>query len=302
MSDPFTIRIFVPDGDPDGIRLIDRMNWTGLGLIFRRDDWSKVLNYSEMKQIGVYILVGYKDETDDLPTLYIGQADGIQTRINSHYKEKEFWEWAVVFVSSSGGLNRAHVTWLEYSLVERAIDAGRCHLDNSNSPQEPRLTRAEKADTQGFLKEILQMLPLAGLRAFQYPKAVHPSKKSFSSRQERDTIIVPANEDGFNEVFLGQDCWHAIRISGGMISKIRYIAAYQTNPISAITYYAPVKHIEPYGEEGKYKIVFSDKAKKIGPVVYGNAPKGAMQGPRYTSLVKLKDAVSLEDLVPWNKA
>ena len=27
-TDPFTIRIFVPDGDPEGIRIIDRMNWT----------------------------------------------------------------------------------------------------------------------------------------------------------------------------------------------------------------------------------------------------------------------------------
>jgi hypothetical protein len=29
MADPFTIQIFVPDGDPEGVRLIDRMNWTG---------------------------------------------------------------------------------------------------------------------------------------------------------------------------------------------------------------------------------------------------------------------------------
>ena len=25
----FTLRMFVPDGDPEGVRLIDRMNWTG---------------------------------------------------------------------------------------------------------------------------------------------------------------------------------------------------------------------------------------------------------------------------------
>jgi len=25
-SDPFTIRIFVPDGDPEGVRIIDRLN------------------------------------------------------------------------------------------------------------------------------------------------------------------------------------------------------------------------------------------------------------------------------------
>jgi len=28
-NNPFTIRIFVPDGDPEGVRIIDRMNWTG---------------------------------------------------------------------------------------------------------------------------------------------------------------------------------------------------------------------------------------------------------------------------------
>jgi transposase len=31
-ADPFTIRIFVADGDPEGIRLVDRMNWTGVGV------------------------------------------------------------------------------------------------------------------------------------------------------------------------------------------------------------------------------------------------------------------------------
>jgi integrase len=31
-SDPFTIRIFAPDGNPEGVRIIDRLNWTGLGM------------------------------------------------------------------------------------------------------------------------------------------------------------------------------------------------------------------------------------------------------------------------------
>jgi hypothetical protein len=38
-NNPFTIRIFVPDGDPDGVRIIDRMNWTGLGIVFPREKW-----------------------------------------------------------------------------------------------------------------------------------------------------------------------------------------------------------------------------------------------------------------------
>ena len=36
MADPFTIRIFVPGGDPEGLRIIiDRMNWTGQGIVSR---------------------------------------------------------------------------------------------------------------------------------------------------------------------------------------------------------------------------------------------------------------------------
>ena len=56
-----------------------------------------------MQRTGVYVLVGYRNADDDLPTLYIGQADGIKGRIDSHHKDKEFWDWASAFVSTSGG-------------------------------------------------------------------------------------------------------------------------------------------------------------------------------------------------------
>ena len=45
-----------------------------------------------------------------------------------------------------------------------------------------------------------------------------------------------------------------------MLDKIKYIAAYRTQPVSAITHYAPVSRIEPYGEGGKYKVrVFGER-------------------------------------------
>jgi hypothetical protein len=300
MPEPFTIRIFVPDGDPEGVRLIDRMNWTGLGIVFPRSKWPDVRQRPEFIRAGVYILVGYQE--DDLPTVYIGQADGIRNRIDSHHQNKDFWDWAIVFVSNSGGLNRAHVTWLEYALVNRAIATGRCHLDNGNAPQEPGLTEAEKADTQAFLKEILQILPLVALRVFEFPQAVATPNASTSTppHQEAawqpDTIIVPAQKDGFEKVFLAENCWYAIRISGGMLGKIKYIAAYQTQPVSAITHYAPVDRIEPYGEGGKYKLIFSEKANPIGPIPFADATPGAMQGPRYTTLAQLQRAKKLTDL------
>ena len=113
---------------------------------------------------------------------------------------------------------------------------------------------------------------------------------------EIDTIIVPAKEDGFERVFLGENCWYAIRISGGMLKKVKYIAAYQSQPVSAITHYAPVNRIEPYGDGGKYKVIFSEKAQPIGPIKFADAPSGSMQGPRYTSLSRLRSAKKIADL------
>jgi len=278
------------------------MNWTGIGLAFPRAKWSDIKGRSEFTRTGIYILVG-KVEEDDLPTLYIGQGDGVRNRIESHIQNKDFWDWAMVFVSTSGGLNRAHATWLEYSLIARASETKRCHLDNGNAPQEPALTEAEKADTKAFLKELLQILPLVGLHAFEFPKPVAEPKATTtdsvveSPTSKPDTVIVPARKEGFEKVFLGEDCWHAIRISGGMLDQIRFIAAYQTDPVSAITHYAAVDRIEPYGEDGKYKLVFSEKAKPIGPIPFADAPPGAMKGTRYTTLEKLKAAKKLTDLI-----
>jgi hypothetical protein len=57
-----------------------------------------------------------------------------------------------------------------------------------------------------------------------------------------------------------------------------------------------VASIEPYGEQGKSKLIFAEGAKPIGPIPFANAPQGSMQGPRYTTFEKLLNAKKLTDL------
>jgi len=301
MAEPFTIRIFVPDGDPAGVKIVERLNWTGVGIAFPRSLWPQLSKRPEFSRAGVYVLTGSAEGTsDDLPTVYVGQGEEIGTRISSHSQEKEFWDWGYAFVSNGSPLNRAHITWLEYALLQRADNAKRCRLDNGNLPREPGLSESEKADTEGFLRELLRILPLLGVRVFEKPEPVVPIITPVGPgpvpADDRDTVVVPAQEDGFRNVFLGQNCWYAIRIGGGMLGKIKYIAAYQSTPVSAITHYAPVKQIEPYGDEGKYRLIFAEPAQPIGPIPFSDAPSGAMQGPRYTSLARLKSAKKVSDL------
>lgn len=303
---PFTIRIYLPQGDPTGIRVVDRLNWTGIAIAFPRESWDEVKALSHLKasgDVGVYVLSGYSEGGEDLPTIYIGESDGVIRRITEHTKDekKEFWTEGVIFLSSSRGLNKAHVQWLEQELIRKARDLGRCTLQNGNNPQPPSLTDAERADCEAFLDEVLQILPLVGIRAFE-TRSYRPSRAlpagDMTKPVESDMVLViPAQEEGFNKVFLGENQWHAIRIHGSRLSKIRFIAAYRSAPVSAITHWAEVDHIEPYGASGKYRVVFRSKAQSLSaPITFGNAPQGSMQGSRYTTFEKLMRAITIMEL------
>ncbi len=114
---------------------------------------------------------------------------------------------------------------------------------------------------------------------------------------ELDTIVVPAREDGFQETFLGKDCWYAIRIHGTMRPQIKYIAAYRIRPISAITHIAPVHSIEPWKETGKYIVKFAEPAQEIDPIrLVKKGRVRALQNIRYTSIDRLRTAKTMDDV------
>lgn len=116
-----------------------------------------------------------------------------------------------------------------------------------------------------------------------------------------DTVVVPAREDGFQETFLDENRWYAVRIHGMMRPQIRYVAAYQVAPVSAITYVAPVKEILPWKDTDKVVLNFVEPAQAIGPIclVKGGKVK-ALQNLRYTSYSRLKNAKTLDDL--WGES
>ncbi|RLT04240.1 MAG: GIY-YIG nuclease family protein [Planctomycetota bacterium] len=305
MGEPYTIRILVPDGDPEGAKIIELLNWTGVGIAFPRSCWPQLRGRDEFKRSGIYVLTGPTEGTDDeLPTVYVGQGDGIGARIEAHHAEKDFWDWCFAFVSKGNVLNRAHITWLEHTLLELAKRANRCHLDNANQPKEPGLSEPDRADTQGFLREMLRILPLLGVRVFEKPTAVATPGTALASpsivtpADVRDTVVVPAQISGFTDRFLGENAWYAIRIGGGMLEKIKYIAAYQCAPVQAITHYARVDRIEPYGDDGKYRLIFTEPAKPLPqPIPFADAPLASMMGPKYTSLARLLSAKKVADLL-----
>lgn len=165
---PFTLRIFIADGDPDGLRIVERSNWIGRAIMFPRVVYTTVRDREEFKQIGVYILIG-PHESGDGEQIYVGEGDPVKPRLEAHYAKKDFWTRAVFFIAGQGMLNKAHIQFLEARLVALAKAAKRVVIDNSVNPAEPTLSEADRADMDVFLSNILGMLPVLGIDAFEQP-------------------------------------------------------------------------------------------------------------------------------------
>ncbi len=176
-SQPYSVRIFVPSGQPDDLFIIEKSNWTGMGFAFPRPNFAKAKSRPELQRPGVYVLWGHNDD-ELLPQVYVGMSDSVSDRILNHMSNsnRDFWVHTVAFTSKDGNLTGTHARYVESRLVSLANQAGRCVLRNDQNPNSPNLPEADKADAESFLQDVLLCLPLVGANFFAELQS-QPTKK-----------------------------------------------------------------------------------------------------------------------------
>jgi len=165
MSRPTSIRIFLADGSPDGIRILEKSNWTGRAVVASRTQLPEAFQRDELSRPGLYVLAGTGDDGES--KLYIGEADVLADRLRTHASKKDFWTWFVAFTSADENLNKAHVRYLESRLLTLARTANQWGVENAAAPNEPPLSEADRADADWFLDEMLVIYPILGIDAFE---------------------------------------------------------------------------------------------------------------------------------------
>lgn len=192
----FSIRIFLPNGSPEGVRVIEKSNWSGQGVVCPRSMFSEAKSRVEFGKTGVYALVG-PIAVAELPRIYIGEGDPVRPRLEQHAAKKDFWTSLILFTSKDANLNKAHVQYLEARLVQLAQDAKRCELDNGNRPDLPSLSEAEEAEMEGFLDEMRLCFPVLGVTVFERPSALSPGERILSLKSKGIEARGYESVDGF---------------------------------------------------------------------------------------------------------
>lgn len=172
MTLPYVITILVATGDPDGVRVVEKSNWSGQGLVFSRSDLSTAAHRG-LSSPGVYVLLGDDPSGEFEGTAHVGEGEDIAKRLASHQRDdtKEFWTTTVVFTSKDTALNKAHIRHLESRLIGLGHDVRRVRITNSTRPAVPPMSAADLAEAEGFLAEMLAIFPVLGVSAFDKPVA-----------------------------------------------------------------------------------------------------------------------------------
>jgi hypothetical protein len=171
-----SIRIFLVDGTPMGLRTAEIPNWTGHVLVAPRIRIQEALLRPEATKTGVYLLIG---EEAGRPIVYVGEGDSIADRVRKHAKDadKEFWERVCFITYKDINLTKAHVRYLESRLVQIIKESNRANVMNGNEPSPKILPEGDVSDMEFFVGQLQILLPTVGmdfLRPILSPKPAHP--------------------------------------------------------------------------------------------------------------------------------
>ena len=176
-----TLELFFIDGKPDGMLTAEVFGWTGHILVAPRTRLPEALKRKESSYTGVYILLG---DLDEEPLAYIGEGESIAARIKSHDAKKDWWSRVILITSAANNLHKAHVQYLESRLVQQGNSAANTKLENGTSPSLPSLSEAAQANMEGFISQLLMVLP--AIKVDLFTSNAKPEKESESDKL-RDT-------------------------------------------------------------------------------------------------------------------
>lgn len=167
-----TIQIFLPHGDPRGLRIAEITSRTIKACQVPRSELGALLARPEALQPTCYFLFG---ESVDGGMAYIGQSEDVAQRLASHDDKKDFWSQFVMVVSGTNAFTQTHIRYLEWLAIDRAKKAQRYDLDNGNAGSQPYAPEAIEADILDAFDTISILLASLGFPLFEPILQAHDS-------------------------------------------------------------------------------------------------------------------------------
>lgn len=182
ITTPKTIQIFLPGGDPLGIRVAEITTRIVQVIEVPRSLMAEFLKMPESGQVALYFLVRVSEDGSE-QRVYVGQTGDLRARLSAHNKERDFWERALVLISRTNSLTQTHGLFLEWYCLRAITTAARFACENGNAGTEPHTPAPLEADCLEVFETGRILLATLGYSIFD------PVRKS-TTRAESDEIFL----------------------------------------------------------------------------------------------------------------
>lgn len=198
-----TIQIYLPDGDPSSIKIVEITSRTVQAILIPRSKLDIAFKREELKNVGVYFLFGNPEgETKDL--LYVGEAEECLSRLKQQNKNKDFWNVAIVIISKTQYFTKTHIKYLEWLCYDMAREAARFRMENSNIPNKPFTSESMEADLLDNFETIKILTSTLGHPLFE--KIKKPTKQNILYCKGKDAFGQGEYSSDGMIVFAGSKC------------------------------------------------------------------------------------------------
>lgn len=174
---PKTIQVFLPTGEPAGIRVAEMTTRIVQVVDVPLNGLQSFFKMPESQQVGVYFLLALPDD-GSLPQVYIGQTGDLRTRLAEHASKKDFWQRAVVLLSRTQSLTQTHALYLEWLSIDTARRLGRFAVLNGNAGSRPYTPAPMEADCREVFETGEILLNTLGYPLLSSPMAAHSGQGS----------------------------------------------------------------------------------------------------------------------------
>lgn len=167
------INLLLIDGEATKRIKCTMENWSGIIYKIPRSDIYNCKNIEELKESGVYILLGI-DKNKGKYISYIGQArirkngEGILNRVIEHKLdlEKDYWNEVIVLINNSC-FSTEEINYLEYRFLELVKNANIYIVKNLNRPTEIKINKIKKEELERYISNSKEIIRVLGYRIFE---------------------------------------------------------------------------------------------------------------------------------------
>lgn len=156
------LTVYMLDGTAIGSKTIEIGNWSGKAIYSPRVSLKTLLSRNEFNSPGVYFLRSESKSYEFNDSVYIGEAEELRARLKQHIADRDF-DSVICFLSKDDTLTKAHIKYLESSLIILARNANSSYIENGNKPKGARLCEADISDMDYFIEQIQLILPTVGI-------------------------------------------------------------------------------------------------------------------------------------------